>query len=70
MDKSDDLCDIVDRKSVLCDKLLNVPDDIKQKFDRLYPNVFDTVTNYLKLVKTDVLDESLEIIEEWWNDLE
>lgn len=59
--------DLVDRKSVLYDKLINMPIEIKQKFDKLYPNVVDSVINHIKSAKTHVTDEYLEEIEEWWN---
>jgi hypothetical protein len=51
----------------LYDKLKNIPDNIKLKFDKLYPNVIDNVMNYVKLVKIEVSDESFDIIEDWWN---
>lgn len=68
LNEDDDEWFIVDRKSVLYDKLINIPDKIKQKINKLFPNVIENVIDYIKPAKIVVSYESLEEINTWWND--
>jgi len=51
---------------VLLDKLINMPSNIKTKFDKLYPGMIDSLKTEIKQPNIILSNSDEEYINEWW----
>ena len=57
-----------DKIIVLLEKLKNMDDNLKIKFDKKYPNLIDSILHdMIKYNKTLLSHDNLEIINDWWD---
>lgn len=57
------------RRSILLDKLKNIPSDIEQIFEKKYPTLLPEIIKYVAPNPVVVSEKDEEDINEWWEDL-
>lgn len=66
LDKTFNNNEIDQRMLMLNDKLTNMPNSIKKKFDKRYPGLIDSIVPYITSLVTTLTDDEEEQINEWW----
>lgn len=55
------------RRTVLHEKLVNMEQNLRRKFDKNYPGLFDELLKYIAPIKNTLTPEIREEIDEWWD---
>lgn len=66
IDEDDDDNDKNDRRTVLYERIQTMSQHVRQKFDKMFPNLLDALMIHIVQTKTQPSDESLKDILEWW----
>lgn len=69
-EEDDDVTLVDDKMSILYDKLNKMPIDIKNKFNKKYPNLISDIVGYIPSKKpvSSISIDNKNDIEEWWTD--
>jgi hypothetical protein len=67
--EDDDAVLINDKRTILLDKILHMPDDVIKLFNKKYPNLLTNITAYIGSNRTVPTDVNIEIIDRYWWDI-